>query len=113
MLVGSTARTIFKASHVVADLHQAMNQHGRPERMLTDNGAVFTGRFRGRGWVAPERELVALGIGLSHIGRHRAHTRILMLIRELDIRIVTEETGEHIRDSPWTLAGTTSQGPRV
>jgi predicted nucleic acid-binding Zn ribbon protein len=27
---------------------------------------VFTGHFRGRGWVALERELVALGIGLSH-----------------------------------------------
>jgi transposase InsO family protein len=66
LLVGSTARTIFKAGHVVADLHQAMNRHGRPERMLTDNGAVFTGHFRGRGWVALERELVALGIGLSH-----------------------------------------------
>ena len=63
LLAGSTARTIFKAGHVVADLHLAMNRHGRPERMLTDNGAVFTGRFRGRGWVALERELVALGIG--------------------------------------------------
>ena len=43
-----------------------MNNHGRPERMLTDNGAVFTGHYRGRGWVALERELVALGIGLTH-----------------------------------------------
>ena len=34
--------------------------------MLTDNGAVFTGIYRGRGWVALERELTALGIGLSH-----------------------------------------------
>jgi transposase InsO family protein len=66
LLVGSTARRIFKAGHVVADLHLAMACHGRPERMLTDNGAVFTGHFRGRGWVALERELTALGIGLSH-----------------------------------------------
>jgi transposase InsO family protein len=66
LLVGSTARTIFKASDVVADLHQAMNAHGRPERMLTDNGAVFTGHYRGGGWVALERELVAQGIGLTH-----------------------------------------------
>ena len=42
-----------------------MARLGRPERILTDNGAVFTGRYRGRGWVALEREL-ALGIGLSH-----------------------------------------------
>jgi hypothetical protein len=27
---------------------------------------VFTGIYRGRGWVALERELTALGIGLSH-----------------------------------------------
>jgi hypothetical protein len=43
-----------------------MARYGRPEKMLTDNGAVFTGISRGRGWVALERELTALGIGLSH-----------------------------------------------
>jgi transposase InsO family protein len=66
LLVGATARTVFKAGDIVADLHIAMARHGRPERMLTDNGAVFTGRYRGRGWVALERELVALGIKLTH-----------------------------------------------
>jgi transposase InsO family protein len=66
LLAGSTARLIFKAGDVVEDLHAAMARHGRPERMLTDNGAVFTGTCRGRGWVALERELTALGIGLSH-----------------------------------------------
>jgi transposase InsO family protein len=66
LLAGSTARQIFKAGDVVADLHVAMARHGRPERMLTDNGAVFTGIYRGRGWVALERELTALGITLSH-----------------------------------------------
>ncbi|MEO7261401.1 MAG: IS481 family transposase [Jatrophihabitantaceae bacterium] len=66
LLVGATARAVFKAGDVVADLHAAMARHGRPERMLTDNGAVFTGHYRGRGWVALERELVALGIKLTH-----------------------------------------------
>ncbi len=66
LLVGATARTVFKAGDIVADLHDAMTRHGRPERMLTDNGAVFTGHYRGRGWVALERELVALGIKLTH-----------------------------------------------
>jgi transposase InsO family protein len=66
LLVGSTARAVFKAGDIVADLHAAMARHGRPERMLTDNGAVFTGHYRGRGWVALERELVALGIALTH-----------------------------------------------
>jgi transposase InsO family protein len=66
LLAGSTARRVFKAGDIVADLHVAMARHGRPERMLTDNAAVFTGTYRGRGWVALERELTALGIGLSH-----------------------------------------------
>jgi transposase InsO family protein len=66
LLTGSTARTVFKAGHVVADLHTAIARHGRPERLLTDNGAVFTGQYRGRGWVALERECAALGIGLVH-----------------------------------------------
>jgi transposase InsO family protein len=66
LLVGCTTRRVFKAGDIVADLHAAMARHGRPERMLTDNAAVFTGHYRGHGWVALERELVALGIALSH-----------------------------------------------
>jgi transposase InsO family protein len=66
LLVGASARTVFKAGHVVADLHAAIARHGRPERLLTDNGAVFTGHYRGRGWVALERETAALGIDLVH-----------------------------------------------
>jgi transposase InsO family protein len=66
LLVASTARTIFKAGDVVTALHQAINAHGRPEKLLTDNGAVFTGRFRGQGWVALERDCVAVGIDLTH-----------------------------------------------
>ena len=62
LLIGSTARPVFKAADVVTDLHTAIARHGRPERFLTDNGAVFTGTYRGNGWVALERELVALGI---------------------------------------------------
>jgi transposase InsO family protein len=66
LLAGSTARAVFKASDIVADLHLAMARHGRPEKMLTDNAAVFTGSYRGRGWVALERELTALGTAHSH-----------------------------------------------
>lgn len=42
--------------------------------MFTDNGAVFTGLYRGRGWVALERELAALGIALSHSRPYHPHT---------------------------------------
>jgi transposase InsO family protein len=74
LLAASTARRIFKATDIVADLHLAMARHGRPERMLTDNGAVFTGLYRGRGWVALERELTALGITLSHCRPYHPQT---------------------------------------
>ncbi len=65
LLTGSTARGVFKAADIVSDLHAAMTRHGRPERLLTDNGAVFTGLPRGNGWVALQREAAALGIRLS------------------------------------------------
>ena len=74
LLAASTARAVFKAADIVADLHVAMARHGRPERMLTDNGAVFTGLYRGRGWVALERELAAPGIALSHCRPYHPQT---------------------------------------
>ena len=74
LLAASTARAVFKAGDIVADLHTAMARHGRPERLLTDNGAVFTGLYRGRGWVALERELAALGIALSHCRPYHPQT---------------------------------------
>ena len=64
--IASTARVVFKAVDVVTDFHHAAHRHGMPATMLTDNGAVFTATYRGRGWVALERELVALGVRLDH-----------------------------------------------
>jgi transposase InsO family protein len=66
LFVASSARPVFTAGDVVADLTEAMTRLGRPERMLTDNGAIFTGKYRGHGWVALERECVAQGIKLGH-----------------------------------------------
>src|SRR5215472_8160072 len=74
LLAGSTARAVFKAGDIVAGLHLAMARHGRPERMLTDNGAVFTGSYRGRGWFALERELTALGIAHRHARPYHPQT---------------------------------------
>jgi transposase InsO family protein len=65
LLVESTARPVFKAADIVEDFSAGVARYGRPERLLTDNGAVFTGAGRGGGWVALERELVALGIASS------------------------------------------------
>jgi transposase InsO family protein len=66
LFIAATARRVFTAGDVVTDLTAAMTVHGRPERMLTDNAAIFTGAYRRHGWVALERELTALGIRLSH-----------------------------------------------
>ena len=74
LLAASTSRAVFKAGDIVADLHLAMARHGRPERMLTDNAAVFTGSYRGHGWVALERELTALGIAHSHCRPYHPQT---------------------------------------
>jgi transposase InsO family protein len=66
LLVASTARTIFKAADIVTVVLAAIAGYGPPERLLTDNGAVFTGSSRGHGWVALERTLIGLGIALRH-----------------------------------------------
>jgi hypothetical protein len=44
----------------------ATRRHGTPASYLTDNAALFTGAYRGRGWVALERELVARGVRQRH-----------------------------------------------
>ena len=74
LLVGATTRPVFKAADVVIDLHAAIARYGRPERMLTDNAAVFTAGPRGQGWVALERELVMLGTRLSHARPYHPQT---------------------------------------
>jgi transposase InsO family protein len=66
LCVASTARTVFKAVDVVACVHEAATTCGYPASLLTDNGAVFTAAYRGNGWVALERELIALGVRLTH-----------------------------------------------
>jgi len=66
LLIGSDARVTFKASDVVACFHQAAARYGLPASMLTDNGAIFTGAYRGQGRVALEIELAALHIAFRH-----------------------------------------------
>jgi transposase InsO family protein len=66
LLVGSTARTVFKSADVVDGFRTATAAHGLPASLLTDNAAVFTGAPRRGGRVALEVELVALGIRCTH-----------------------------------------------
>jgi transposase InsO family protein len=64
--VASDARRITLAADVVATFGKAVARHGIPASMLSDNGAIFTGRPRGQGRVAIEIELAALGVRFDH-----------------------------------------------
>jgi transposase InsO family protein len=66
LLVGSDARSVFKAIDVVECFEAATERYGVPASYLTDNAAVFTGAYRKKGWVALERELVSRGVRLRH-----------------------------------------------
>ncbi len=74
LLTASAARLTFKAADVVTVFRQAASQHGLPASMLSDNGAVFTGKPRGRGRVALEIELAALHITFRHSRAYHPQT---------------------------------------
>jgi transposase InsO family protein len=62
----STARRLFKAGDVDRCFCETADHHGDPATWLSDNGAVFTGRYRGRGRVALEVTLHRRGIAAIH-----------------------------------------------
>ena len=62
----STARHVFKAPDVERAFRHATDAFGDPASFLSDNGAVFTGRYRNRGRVALEVTLNHRGIAASH-----------------------------------------------
>jgi transposase InsO family protein len=66
LLVASHTRVVFKATDVVTTFRHAINDYGPPASVLTDNGAIFTGAYRGHGRVALEIELAALHISFRH-----------------------------------------------
>jgi transposase InsO family protein len=62
----SDARLTMTGPQVLTSFRKAFRHHGLPARVLTDNGAIFTGTPRGGGRVALEIELDLLGIGFDH-----------------------------------------------
>ena len=62
----SHALPVFKAADVDRRFRRAASAHGDPASVLTDNGAVFTGRSRGGGRVALEVTLHTRGISRRH-----------------------------------------------
>jgi transposase InsO family protein len=65
LLLASTARRVFKAPDIDASYRKLAARHGNPASVLSDNGAVFTGRFR-RGRVALETTLHSRGVVFIH-----------------------------------------------
>jgi transposase InsO family protein len=66
LCVGSDTRRVFKAPDVATSYRKAAARHGHPASMLSDNGAVFTGHYRGNGRVALEIELGLRGVAFGH-----------------------------------------------
>jgi transposase InsO family protein len=66
LAVGCDARAVFKAADVVTSFRKATARYGIPASLLSDNGAVFTGIYRGRGRVALELHLAATGVAFRH-----------------------------------------------
>jgi transposase InsO family protein len=64
--IASVARRVFKAADVERCFRDAAAVHGEPASVLSDNGAVFTGRHRGGGRVALEVTLNARGVAFTH-----------------------------------------------
>jgi transposase InsO family protein len=64
--LAATAAPVFTAPAVDAVYRTVADRHGDPAAVLTDNGAVFTGRFRGGGRVALEVTLHARGVLFTH-----------------------------------------------
>jgi len=74
LVTASAARLTFKAADVVTVFRSAAASWGLPASMLSDNGAVFTGKPRGRGRVALEIELAALHISFRHSRAYHPQT---------------------------------------
>jgi hypothetical protein len=62
LCLGSDTLSVFKARDVNNSFGKAVAAYGNPASLLSDNGAVFTGRYRGTGRVALEVTLHARGI---------------------------------------------------
>ncbi len=62
----STARSVFTAPDVEASYRRIAAEYGDPASVLSDNGAVYTGRYRGNGRVKLEITLHNRGVVFTH-----------------------------------------------
>ena len=69
------ARPTTTGPDVRADFRNTFRRYGIPRSVLTDNGAVYTGKPRGGGRVALEVELDLLGVRLHHSRPYHPQTQ--------------------------------------
>jgi transposase InsO family protein len=74
LCLGSDTLSTFKARDVNNSFAKAAAAHGNPASLLSDNGAVFTGRYRGTGRVALEVTLHSRGISFRHCRPYHPQT---------------------------------------
>jgi transposase InsO family protein len=66
LCLASTARVAFNAQHVDTEFRRCAATWGNPASVLSDNGAVYTGRYRSNGRVLLEITLNRRGIAFVH-----------------------------------------------
>jgi transposase InsO family protein len=66
LCIASVAREVFTATEVDGCFRAAIDAYGWPASVLSDNGAVYTGRYRHRARVALELTLNARGVAFGH-----------------------------------------------
>jgi len=71
LLLASTAQRVFTGPDIDASYRQIAARHRDPASVLSDNGAIYTGRYRGRGRVALEVTLHDRGVMLTHSNHRR------------------------------------------
>jgi transposase InsO family protein len=74
LCLGSDTLAVFKARDVNNSFGKAVAAHGNPASLLSDNGAVSTGRYRGTGRVALEVTLHSRGISFRHCRPYHLQT---------------------------------------
>jgi transposase InsO family protein len=74
LCVDSKTLPVFKAGDVNNSFAKAVGVYGNPASLLSDNGAVFTGRYRGQGRVALEVTLHSRGISFRHCRPYHPQT---------------------------------------
>jgi hypothetical protein len=116
MVLGAVALPVTTAADVVAAFYKATALWGLPTSILTHNGCIFIAQFKG-GRCGFETELAVLGITTKHgkidntgvfalrhgtkmhhigVGSAYRNRRIIALIANIDIRVLSEE-GELLR----------------